>query len=113
MAVIGYGLTLAGAAAHGRLSALPFGPRPAQFIGLMLAIGLLASWLGTLCWNEASQRLPTTLVGPADRLRDAFGPGLCLRAARRMAPAGDAGRGGALIAGVMGALRIKPIHAGA
>jgi drug/metabolite transporter (DMT)-like permease len=29
----------------------------------MFTIGLLASWLGTLCWNEASQRLPTTLVG--------------------------------------------------
>ncbi len=28
-----------------------------------MAIGLLASWLGTLCWNAASQRLPTTLVG--------------------------------------------------
>ena len=33
------------------------------FVGLMLAIGLFASWLGTLCWNEASQRLPTALVG--------------------------------------------------
>jgi drug/metabolite transporter (DMT)-like permease len=43
--------------------AMPFGPTPALFVGLMLAIGLLASWLGTLCWNEASQRLPTTLVG--------------------------------------------------
>lgn len=42
---------------------LPFGPRPAAFVGLMFAIGLLASWLGTVCWNEASQRLPTTLVG--------------------------------------------------
>lgn len=42
---------------------MPFGPRPMAFIGLMLAVGLLASWLGTLCWNEASQRLPTTLAG--------------------------------------------------
>ena len=42
---------------------MPFGPRPAVFLGLMLAIGLLASWLGTVCWNEASQRLPTALVG--------------------------------------------------
>jgi drug/metabolite transporter (DMT)-like permease len=42
---------------------MPFGPTPALFVGLMLAIGLLASWLGTLCWNEASQRLPTTLAG--------------------------------------------------
>ena len=29
----------------------------------MFAIGLFASWLGTLCWNEASQRLPPALVG--------------------------------------------------
>ncbi len=42
---------------------MPFGPAPALFVGLMLSIGLLASWLGTLCWNEASQRLPTTLSG--------------------------------------------------
>src|SRR5512132_3625875 len=43
--------------------ALPFGPTPTLFVGLMFAIGLFASWLGTLCWNEASQRLPTTLAG--------------------------------------------------
>lgn len=42
---------------------MPLGPRPLEFIGLMLAIGLFASWLGTHCWNEASQRLPTALVG--------------------------------------------------
>ena len=41
----------------------PLGPRPWAYAGLMLAVGLFASWLGTLCWNEASQRLPTTLVG--------------------------------------------------
>jgi drug/metabolite transporter (DMT)-like permease len=43
--------------------AMPFGPRPAVFVGLMAAVGLLASWVGTLCWNEASQRLPTTVAG--------------------------------------------------
>ena len=42
---------------------MPFGPRPWVFVGLMLAIGLFASWLGTLCWNEASQRLPPALAG--------------------------------------------------
>ena len=42
---------------------LPFGPRPGTFVALMFAIGLFASWLGTICWNEASQRLPTTLAG--------------------------------------------------
>ena len=33
------------------------------FIALMSTIGLLCSWLGTLCWNRASQRLPTALAG--------------------------------------------------
>lgn len=42
---------------------MPLGPRPAAFLGLMLAVALLASWLGTLCWNAASQRLPTALAG--------------------------------------------------
>jgi len=42
---------------------MPFGPRPGFFIALMATIGLFASWLGTLCWNESSQRLPTALVG--------------------------------------------------
>ncbi len=42
---------------------MPFGPTPLLFIGLMFSIGLFASWLGTLCWNAASQRLPTTVVG--------------------------------------------------
>jgi drug/metabolite transporter (DMT)-like permease len=42
---------------------MPFGPRAADFLLLMFAIGLFASWLGTLCWNEASQRLPPTLSG--------------------------------------------------
>jgi drug/metabolite transporter (DMT)-like permease len=42
---------------------MPLGPRPGVFVALMVAIGLFASWLGTLCWNQASQRLPTALVG--------------------------------------------------
>jgi drug/metabolite transporter (DMT)-like permease len=29
----------------------------------MLALGLLASWLGTLLWNAAAKRLPTSLSG--------------------------------------------------
>ncbi len=47
----------------GRVS-LPFGPRPAVFITLMLAIAVLCSWVGALCWNIASQRLPTVILGP-------------------------------------------------
>lgn len=44
--------------------ALPFGPRPALFIGLMIAIAVLCSWVGALCWNVASQKLPTVILGP-------------------------------------------------
>ncbi len=39
------------------------GPQPLRFLGLMLAIGLGASWLGTLLWNRASQLLPASLAG--------------------------------------------------
>ncbi|MRS16815.1 EamA family transporter [Enterobacteriaceae bacterium RIT691] len=51
---------------HGAESAfpLPFGPRPAVFITLMIAIAVFCSWVGALCWNIASQRLPTVIVGP-------------------------------------------------
>lgn len=41
----------------------PLGPRPWAFVGLMLTLGLCASWLGTMLWNKASQRLPTSLAG--------------------------------------------------
>lgn len=43
---------------------LPFGPRPEVFILLMVAIAVLCSWVGALCWNQASQRLPTVVLGP-------------------------------------------------
>ena len=32
-------------------------------VAWMLALGLLASWLGTLWWNAAARRLPTSLAG--------------------------------------------------
>lgn len=51
-----YGLSATGVVA-------PAGPRPLVFIGWMVLIGFAASWLGTLCWNEASQRLPSVLAG--------------------------------------------------
>jgi len=43
---------------------LPFGPRPGLFVGLMVAIAVLCSWVGALCWNIASQKLPTVILGP-------------------------------------------------
>ena len=42
---------------------LPLGPDPRRYILWMLALGLLASWLGTLLWNAAAKRLPTALSG--------------------------------------------------
>jgi len=87
---------------------LPLGPRPLAFVGLMLAVGLFASWLGTLCWNEASQRLPTSLVGQLivfetlSALAYAFWLGG--RAPSLLTLLGIA----LLVAGVLWALRIKP-----
>jgi len=63
LALIGFAATWAWNAASGSPFAMPFGPRAFDYIGFMFAIGLFASWLGTLCWNEASQRLPPTLSG--------------------------------------------------
>lgn len=84
---------------------LPLGPRPWAFAGLMLAIGLLASWVGTLCWNEASQRLPTNIAGQLIVFETlaALAYAFMLRGA---APAGSALAGVALlVAGVVWALR--------
>nr|WP_318383252.1 DMT family transporter [uncultured Enterobacter sp.] len=44
--------------------AQPFGPRPLAFISLMVAIAVLCSWVGAMCWNLASQKLPTVILGP-------------------------------------------------
>ena len=63
LALVAYGAFWLYAAATSSGFAMPFGPRPQFFVALMVAIGLFASWLGTLCWNEASQRLPTHLAG--------------------------------------------------
>ena len=63
LALVGYALTWGWNIASGNPFEMPFGPRAGDFILLMFAIGLLASWLGTLCWNEASQRLPPSLAG--------------------------------------------------
>jgi drug/metabolite transporter (DMT)-like permease len=63
LALAGYVLLWLFMHASGHPFEMPFGPHPLRFVGLMTAIGLFASWLGTLCWNAASQRLPTALAG--------------------------------------------------
>lgn len=109
MALAGYlGLWLWSAASGGGAIELPFGPTPAFFIGLMFAVGLLASWLGTLCWNEASQRLPPALAGPliVFETLSALAYAFLLR---REAPAPATLAGIVLlVAGVIWALRIRP-----
>ncbi|WP_141455965.1 DMT family transporter [Pseudoxanthomonas sp. z9] len=63
LALLGYALLWIYMRGRGADFPMPLGPRPEFFVALMVAIGLFASWLGTLCWNQASQRLPTALVG--------------------------------------------------
>jgi drug/metabolite transporter (DMT)-like permease len=86
----------------------PLGPTPGEFVALMLAIGLLASWVGTRCWNEASQRLPTTLAGQLIVFETlaALGYAYLLRG---QAPGAASAAGiGLLVAGVFWALRERP-----
>ncbi len=109
LALIGYALLWGGFALSDHPFPMPAGPRPKYFIALMVAIGLFASWLGTLCWNQASQRLPTAVAGQlivfetlaalayAFLLRGHVPPPLTL--------CGIA----LLIAGVVWAVRIRPV----
>jgi drug/metabolite transporter (DMT)-like permease len=46
-----------------RTAASVWGDAPLAFAGLMLFIGLSASWLGTYLWNITSQHTPPTLAG--------------------------------------------------
>ena len=94
--------------ASGATFAMPLGPAPALFIGLMCTLGLLASWLGTLCWNEASQRLPTSLVGQLIVFETlaALAYAFVLRA-QMPGPVTLAGIA-LLVAGVVWALRVRP-----
>ena len=108
LALAGYALTWVWSAASGDAFPMPFGPRTVDFVVLMFAIGLLASWLGTLCWNEASQRLPTTLVGQliVFETLSALSYAYLLRG---RAPESETLVGVALlVAGVIWALRVKP-----
>jgi drug/metabolite transporter (DMT)-like permease len=110
LAVLGYGALWLWSAFGGDPGlSMPFGPTPQRYLLLMLAVGLLASWVGTLCWNEASQRLPTALVGQliVFETLSALSYALLLRGVRpgALTLAGI----GLLVAGVLWAVRIKPV----
>ncbi|HRP28489.1 MAG TPA: DMT family transporter [Burkholderiaceae bacterium] len=88
--------------------ALPLGPRPWAFVGVMAVMAFFASWLGTLCWNQASQRLPTTLVGQLIVFETLFALVYAF-ILRGQAPGGMTLAGIALlVAGVTWALRARP-----
>jgi drug/metabolite transporter (DMT)-like permease len=108
LALLGYAAWWGWGAVRGDGFPMPFGPRPAEFLALMFAVGLLASWLGTLCWNEASQRLPTTLVGQliVFETLSALAYAFMLRG-RAPEPQTLAGIA-LLVAGVLWALRVRP-----
>lgn len=63
LAAAGFALWQGVADAPGSGFLWPLGPRPLAFVGLMLLVGLAASWLGTLLWNRASHLLPPALAG--------------------------------------------------
>jgi drug/metabolite transporter (DMT)-like permease len=109
MAAAGYALLWGfDAAFGGGVLQMPFGPRAWEFIGLMLAIGLFASWLGTLCWNEASQRLPPALAGQLIVFETMAALAYAL-ALRGQTPAPGVLVGVVLlVAGVLWALRVRP-----
>lgn len=88
--------------------ALPFGERPWAYVGLMAAIGLCSSWLGTLCWNEASQRLPTSLSGQLIVFETLAALAYAFAWNQRTPPPATVAGVVLLVAGVAWALRIKP-----
>lgn len=108
LALTGYALAWIWSALSGDPFAMPFGPRAADFLLLMFAIGLFASWLGTVCWNEASQRLPPSLAGQLIVFETLAALSYAF-ALRQQWPQPQTLAGiGLLIAGVMWALRTRP-----
>ncbi len=90
--------------------AAPLGERPWAYVGLMAAIGLCSSWLGTLCWNEASQRLPTSLSGQLIVFETLAALAYAFAWHQRLPPPTTLAGVGLLVAGVVWALRIKPVR---
>lgn len=87
----------------------PLGDRPLAYVGLMLAIGLCSSWLGTMCWNEASQRLPTSLSGQLIVFETLAALAYAFAWTGRQPPPVTLAGIALLVGGVVWALRIKPV----
>jgi drug/metabolite transporter (DMT)-like permease len=110
LALLGYAGFWAFSAAGGSGFPMPLGPEPARFVALMAAIGLLASWLGTLCWNEASQRLPTSLVGQLIVFETLAALAYAFAWRGRWPEPATALGMALLVAGVLLALRVRPVR---
>ena len=107
MALVGFAVSWLWLQQDGLDFTTPLGPRPWELGGCMLAAGLLGSWLGTLCWNAACQRLPTTTSGQliVCETLAALAYGFALR---HQLPPGETVLGIALlVAGVLWALRSR------
>lgn len=107
LALAGYGALWIWMHLRGDAFAMPFGPRPGAFVALMVTIGLLASWVGTMCWNRASQRLPTSLVGQLIVFETLAALAYAYLRAGHMPAATTLCGVGLLIAGVVWAVRAK------
>ena len=108
LALLGYAGVWTWSTLSGDSFPMPFGPRAVDFLLLMFALGLFASWLGTVCWNEASQRVPPSLAGQLIVFETlaALSYAFILRG---QWPAPETLAGIALlVAGVMWALRTRP-----
>jgi drug/metabolite transporter (DMT)-like permease len=108
LAALGFALFWGWVELSGQDFEMPLGPDPWRFLALMFAIGLFASWLGTLCWNEASQRLPTTLVGPLIIFETLAALGYAFMLRGRAPETWTLVGIVLMVAGVLGALRLKP-----
>lgn len=87
---------------------LTFGPRPLVFISLMVAIAVLCSWVGALCWNVASQRLPTVILGPLIVFETLAGLLYTFLLRQQMPPLMTLSGIALLVIGVVIAVRAKP-----
>jgi drug/metabolite transporter (DMT)-like permease len=62
LALLGYAVFAWYTHAQASEFAMPWGPQPVVFVSIMLTMGLLTSWLATVCWNAASRRLPASTL---------------------------------------------------
>lgn len=111
LALAAYAATWLWLATRGSDFPMPLGPTPARYVAIMAAIGLFASWLGTLCWNEASRRLPTTLAGQLIVFETLAGLAYAYAWRQAWPPASTLVGVACLVVGVMLALRARPVAA--